>query len=291
MSAKKLLCMSFAVSLLVALAMANKVAATDPTIFVDPPMVTHELGDTFDIDVNLRDVEASSRLIGLEFRLTYCPDLLEVVDVTEGPFLQDPEWNLYGTWWAFFIEDDGVYGPHVLFGTILFPNPVTELWEAFPYGGGTVATITFRCLGQGECTLGLLDTLLVSDEIEEISHATEDGYVIQWGLEATVDMDPDTLNTKSEGKWITSYIELPEGYDVSGVDIATVMLNGVVSARLHPTGIGDYDDDGIPDLMVKFNRQDVIALLSAGEATLTITGQLVDGTPFEGSDTIRVIGE
>jgi hypothetical protein len=109
-------------------------------------------------------------------------------------------------------------------------------------------------------------------------------------ITATVDIAPDTLNLKSKGKWITCYIELPEGYNVSDVDVSTIMLNDTISAELHPMEIGDCDDDGILDLMVKFDRQTAMVLLSVGEATLTVTGE-VDGTPFEGSDTIRVIDE
>lgn len=105
---------------------------------------------------------------------------------------------------------------------------------------------------------------------------------------ATIDIDPDTLNLKSKGKWITAYIELPEGYTVGDIDISTVKLNGEISAELHPTELSDYDEDGIPDLMVKFDRQALIQLLSAEESTLTITGE-VNGTPFKGSDTTRVI--
>ena len=43
-------------------------------------------------------------------------------------------------------------------------------------------------------------------------------------IEAEVNIDPDTLNVKSKGKWITAYIELPEGYDVNDIDINTVKL-------------------------------------------------------------------
>lgn len=113
-------------------------------------------------------------------------------------------------------------------------------------------------------------------------------YIAEISLSATINVDPDTLNLKSKGRWITAYIELPEGYDVSEFDVSTVMLNSEIPAELHPTEIGDYDTDGIPDLMVKFDRQETIALLSIGEATLTITGKVNDAL-FEGSDTIRVI--
>ena len=68
------------------------------------------------------------------------------------------------------------------------------------------------------------------------------------------------------------------------------MLNDKVPAELHPTEIGDYDSDGIPDLMVKFDRQSVIDILPVGdEVNVTVTGKLFDKTAFEGSDTIRVI--
>ena len=109
-------------------------------------------------------------------------------------------------------------------------------------------------------------------------------------IDAFVDIDPNTLNLKSRGRWIKTYIELPEGYDVNNIDISTVRLNDEILAELHPTEIGDYDTDGIPDLMVKFNRRDLIAILSAGEATLTITGR-VRSTLFVGRNTIRVINE
>jgi len=111
-----------------------------------------------------------------------------------------------------------------------------------------------------------------------------------------VDIDPDSLNLKSNGKWITAYIELPEGYNVSDIDRATILLNDTIPVdqfwvdKPLESVIGDYDEDGIPDLMVKFNKQDLIAILSSGEAIITITGD-VNGISFEGSDTIRVIGE
>jgi len=111
---------------------------------------------------------------------------------------------------------------------------------------------------------------------------------------ATIDIDPNTLNLKSRSKWITCYIELLEGYDVSDIDISTVMLNGEIQAELHPTEIGDYDTDGIPDLMVKFDRAALTSHIyhtlgiRHGHVTLTVTGQLTDGTMFEGGDTIKI---
>jgi hypothetical protein len=120
-------------------------------------------------------------------------------------------------------------------------------------------------------------------------------------VNATVDINPQALNLGSIGKWITAYIELPEGYDVSNINVSTILLNGTISAELKPTAIGDYDNDTIPDLMVMFDRQRVINYIMSHvdlarlyeegfmEITLTITGHLYDGTPFQGMDTVKII--
>jgi hypothetical protein len=83
---------------------------------------------------------------------------------------------------------------------------------------------------------------------------------------------------------------MPGGYDVNGIDVSTIMLNDKVQAEVHPTEVEDYDNDDITDLMVKFDRSAVQEILEVGDdVKITITGELIDGTPFEGSDTIRVI--
>lgn len=109
---------------------------------------------------------------------------------------------------------------------------------------------------------------------------------------ATVDFKPDTLNraSQSDKSSVTVYIEAP-GYDVNAIDVATIILNtskGSVSAQLKPTEVGDCDKDGMPDRMVKFDRQAVIAIVDVGEKVkITISGKIA-GAIFEGSDEIRV---
>lgn len=106
-----------------------------------------------------------------------------------------------------------------------------------------------------------------------------------------MDFDPDTLNLKSQGKYVTTYIELPvgHGYDPNMISLGTVTLNGQIKSEAKPVEIGDYDSDGIPDLMVKFNRAEVQKILQAGEKVrMTLSGNLTDGRLFEGTDFIRV---
>jgi hypothetical protein len=59
---------------------------------------------------------------------------------------------------------------------------------------------------------------------------------------------------------------------------------------LYRAEIGDYDNDGIPDLMVKFDRSEVEDILDINESiSLTVSGGFFDDNTFEGSDAIRVI--
>ncbi|ADC64808.1 conserved hypothetical protein [Ferroglobus placidus DSM 10642] len=73
-------------------------------------------------------------------------------------------------------------------------------------------------------------------------------------VNASVDIDPDTINLKSKGKWITAWIEIPS-YDVSKINISSVYLNGIVQAENNPKygfvrhpKIEDIDGDGYPSL-------------------------------------------
>lgn len=129
---------------------------------------------------------------------------------------------------------------------------------------------------------------------------SSDFWLVKLGqvpIKAVVDVNPLTLNLQSSGKWTTAYIELPEGHDVANINVTTIKLNGTVSAELKPTAIGDYDNDAIPDLMVKFDRAKVAeyilnSVIMTGKSvtvTLTINGKLNDGTTFQGSGAIRII--
>jgi hypothetical protein len=108
-------------------------------------------------------------------------------------------------------------------------------------------------------------------------------------ITATIDFDPNTLNQGSNGKWVTVYIELPDGYDVNDIIVSSVLLEGNIPAEPWPYCIADYDKDGIPDLKVKFNRNSVINILPEGDNVLVHVTGTVGTVTFEGVDTIRVI--
>ncbi|MBN2463425.1 MAG: hypothetical protein JXB43_07480 [Dehalococcoidia bacterium] len=120
------------------------------------------------------------------------------------------------------------------------------------------------------------------------------------GLEASIDTEPDKLNLKSKGQWITCWIELPAGYDVNNIDLSTVLLDEKVSAEGNPKygfvknpEITDKDEDGLPELMVKFDRAAVHAVVQPSDnVTISVLGEVLKDqipTPFHGTDTIQVI--
>jgi parallel beta-helix repeat protein len=139
-----------------------------------------------------------------------------------------------------------------------------------------------------------LDNDGIGDTPYRVTEFAKDNYPLMnplWhSIKATIDINPDTLNLKSKGKWITAYIELPDDFDIANIDISTVLLNNTVQAEKKPVKIDDNNGNGILDLMIKFNRNAVQELLEgeSGYVELTLTGK-VESTPFEGSYTIKVI--
>ena len=129
-------------------------------------------------------------------------------------------------------------------------------------------------------------------EKTDVRYPTDVERLASPAIEASINIDPNSLNLKSKGNWITAYIELPEGYDAADIDVSSVLLNDTVPAESKPASLGDYDADGIIDLMVKFNRDEVTDLLEAAdEVEITITGDLIEGPRFEGKDIIKVINK
>ncbi len=102
-------------------------------------------------------------------------------------------------------------------------------------------------------------------------------------LVAEIDIEPTILNLTSKGKWVTCRIWLPEEYDVAEIDPETILLE----RRIKPAWAWFNEQQQVA--MVKFSRSELVGILEPGEVELTVTGHLVNGTYFEGTDTIKVI--
>ncbi|MFW9918541.1 MAG: hypothetical protein ACFFED_03010 [Candidatus Thorarchaeota archaeon] len=108
--------------------------------------------------------------------------------------------------------------------------------------------------------------------------------------EVVVDVKPDTLNLMSKGRYIMCYITPSEGYDARDIDISTIVLEGV-SALPYRYGFIDINEDGICELMVKFDRNAIISVLPferCDDYLMHIMGSYNDGIAFRGTDLIDI---
>ena len=111
-------------------------------------------------------------------------------------------------------------------------------------------------------------------------------------IEAEVSIKPETINLKSKGKF-KAFIELPSPYSVEDIDPETVECNGAQAID------GKTDKHG--RFIATFNVQDLDLGFDSNarkgrddkkvKVTLTVSGELKDGTRFEGSDTVSIKGK
>ena len=178
------------------------------TVYIYPPMCVRLPAETFTVDVKIANVRG---LWAYEFKLKWEPDLLDVTSVTEGPFL-----NAEGTYNTFFVpkiwnEPDpmGLSG-YIYIACTLMGEPRT----AEASGNGTLATVEFRVLKTGNCTLDLYDTMLLDYDLLDMPHTTEDGY-----YSSVPDITPPTTLDDYDGLWHTTdfTINLTATDDLIGV--------------------------------------------------------------------------
>ena len=119
-------------------------------------------------------------------------------------------------------------------------------------------------------------------------------------------IDPPKNAKVMKGGMLPVAILGAENFNVNDIDVSTVLLEGVVPIResyedvATPAENGGECEcitsgpDGYVDLTLKFKKLEIVAALgivAVGDVIpLTITGQLNDGTQFEGVDCVWVVG-
>jgi len=262
-------------ALLASISLQSAVAQEATKIHVDPALNSFPPEMEFTVNVKVDNV------IGLNawgFKLRWDPEILKLVQVEEGDFL-----NSSGS--TYFIANEFV--DYVAVGCWLRENIVVS-------GSGVLANVTFKVMKAGACDLILYDTQLLDINVVEMPHVTENAIFIYSHIPLAI--EPETLNLRSNGKWITAYIE---DKDVEKVDLESIKLFLWWATRIYSVSvipkiaeIGDYDNDEVPDLAVKFNRQEVIQgieKIKAGSFVYVTLWATLNAEMFEAHTTLLII--
>ncbi|MHC4445581.1 MAG: hypothetical protein ACYTF1_09615 [Planctomycetota bacterium] len=121
---------------------------------------------------------------------------------------------------------------------------------------------------------------------------------------------PNPLNTNTKGKGrLPMAILGTEDFDVNDIDPDSIKIAEVVLPQKTPSiedvsapvdeddcTCQEVDPDGFADLVIHFSRQEILtalgleALEPGTEVPITVTGELLDGTLFEATDCVKLVG-
>jgi hypothetical protein len=142
-------------------------------------------------------------------------------------------------------------------------------------------------------------------EVEDGTCLCGGGLVVDFDIKPT--SCPNPLNVRGKGTLPVAILG-SENFDVNDIDLTTILLEGVSPVRgaledVTAPVVDPQEDcecstagpDGFKDLTLKFDKKLIVEALGEVEngdvVILEIEGELLDGTPFTGSDCMIIINK
>lgn len=168
------------------------------------------------------------------------------------------------------------YGTSTTYGLLSALQTATTTAHSVAISSLTAST-TYHYIVKSKDTAGNLATSTDYSFITLAPTATSSAT----NIAVRIKVEPRTLNTRSNGKWIEAEVTFPRGYDASKIDTASIKLNGVIApVKVKVKKMKWYEsfnDRKTAKVEMKFSRADVINLLSI-DTTATSTASTATST-------------
>ena len=260
------------------------------TLSLNPATGTFTVGEIFDVDILLDTGGYAIAGVDIHF-LNYDPNILEVQDADPAtPGIQITPGTL--------MSSNQLNEVNSSAGTIDF-GQITSGGSTFT-GSGVLATVTFEVISVGTTDLVFDFTpgntrdsnVACCGGFDVLASATGAQFTTTSIIPVTVDIhpgsEPNSINPRSRGV-ITVAILTTDDFDATTVDPLSVAFGPNGARETHNRGhIEDVDGDGDDDMVLHFRTLDTG--IQCGDSEALLTGQTIDGTSFEGSDSIVTVG-
>jgi parallel beta-helix repeat protein len=133
----------------------------------------------------------------------------------------------------------------------------------------------------------------IGDQPHDLIDKASDNFPLMYSrnrIQASVKIDPEWTSLGDDERWITVSIELPANLPADSIEVSSLLLNDTVSPEEESGFVSDYDKDGVPEMMIKFDSRRVSRILSSSGDNVEwrVTGRLKSGIPFEGLNSLNI---